>query len=584
MLVALRVERFILIDALELRLEPGYNVLSGETGAGKSIVVGALALALGGRASADVVRDGAAQAEVEALFDLGDSPELIRRLEQSGIACDGELAIRRVVQATGRSRAYLNGRLCAARELAELAPELADITSQHDSSHMADPRRHLEYLDRYARLLEQRAELGGLVDQLRRDADALAEVRAREQTRADREAFLKFQRDAIDAVAPQPGELDQLRAERGRLRYAERLREITSRVASRLDAAEPSLCDELGRMCAQLTSAAQMDASLEPTAADLDECWSRLRDVAGDVTRYAERIESDPARLEATEERIYRLEQLVRQHGPAEADILAAHDRIEDELDELAASSERIEELEEQQHRLLGEAGKLARRLSNRRRKAARQLGQSISDRLAELDMGQARVVVEIREAEKTEASLSVGGARLGRTGVDRVQFLIAPNADTEPKPLGRIASGGELSRALLALKVALGGYAAGPEASVRGAGIQVFDEVDAGIGGATADTIGRKVAAVARHRQVLCITHLAPIAAYADAHFVVDKQSANGAVQSAIRRVRGKQRVAELARMLSGAKITGATRRAAAELRSAARTVRCGPALGDDA
>jgi len=572
MLVALRVEQFILIDALELRLEPGYNVLTGETGAGKSIVVGALDLVLGRRASGDVVRSGARQAEVEALFDLSDSPELVCRLEQSGIDCDGELAIRRVVQSTGRSRAYLNGRLCSARELIALAPELADITSQHESSYMADPRRHLEYLDRYARLLHRRSELTSQVDELSRIAQEMAKVQTQQRTRADREAFLKFQRDAIEAVSPQPGELDQLRADRGRLRHAERLRHVTSSVAAKLDAAEPSLCDELGRLSAQLGSAAELDSTLEPAATELDECWSRLRDTAADVARYADRIEADPLRLERAEERIYQLEQLLRQHGPTEEDVLAARTRIDEELEELADAAERIPKLAEQHQRLLSDAGKLARRLSARRRKAARELGQSISARLAELDMGEATVVVEIKQADAHDAGLAVGGARLGRRGLDSVQFLIAPNAGSEPKPLGRIASGGELSRALLAVKVALGRYAAGPEDNRHGAGIQVFDEVDAGIGGATADCIGRCVADVARHRQVLCITHLAPIAAYADAHFVVDKRSVGGSAQSDITRIRSKQRIAELARMLSGAKITGSTKRAAAELLAAAQ------------
>jgi DNA repair protein RecN (Recombination protein N) len=572
-LVALRVERFILIDALELRLEPGLNVLTGETGAGKSIVVGALDLVLGGRASPDLVRAGARQAEVEALFDLGGCPELVARLESSGIDVDGELCIRRVVQATGRSRAYLNGRLCAARELAQIAPELADITSQHESSHLADSRRHIEYLDRYARLLDRRAELGAQVDRLAALGQRIADVREQARTRADREGFLRFQRDAIDAVGPRAGELDELRADRNRLRHAERLREVSTQVAVRLDQSEQSVCDELGRLAGQLSSAAELDPTLDAAAAELDECWSRLREVAGDVGRYAERIEAEPDRLEQTEERIYQVEQLLRQHGPTEADLIDSRARIERQLGELAASSDRLTEIADEYQQVLGAAGKLARQLSGKRRKAGRELGRGISARLAELDMGEAKVVVAIEQADApTDAGApSVGGARLGRTGLDRVEFLIAPNAGTEPKPLGRIASGGELSRALLAIKVALGGYAAGAEPTLRGPGVQVFDEVDAGIGGATADAIGRCVADVARHRQVLCITHLAPIAAYGDAHFVVDKRSTDGSTQSEIRRLRGKKRIAELARMLSGAQVTGSTKRAAQELRTAA-------------
>jgi DNA repair protein RecN (Recombination protein N) len=274
--------------------------------------------------------------------------------------------------------------------------------------------------------------------------------------------------------------------------------------------------------------------------------------VARQAQRYAERIEADPERLEQVNERIYELEGLMRQHGPTLDDVIAAHVHIEGELAALEGAQSRIPELDARMRDLLDRATMLARRLSKQRRGAARKLGAAISGELDELGMGKARVVVEVLD-----------GSKLGRDGIDRVQFLIAPNRGMEPRPLARIASGGELSRALLALKRAL--LNAHDEV-----GIQVFDEVDSGVGGATADKIGRAIASIASSRQVLCITHLAAIAAHASAHFVVEKHDDEAATATVIRRVTQRARVAELARMLTGSAASPASLRAAAELLAA--------------
>ncbi|MBW2455081.1 MAG: DNA repair protein RecN [Deltaproteobacteria bacterium] len=590
MLVALRVQNFILIEALELRLEPGCNVLTGETGAGKSIVVGALGLLLGGRARTDMVRPGATEAVVEALFDVTGKADLVSRLDEAGIHCDGELVIRRVVQANGRSRAYLNGRLCSLGELSSLVGELADITSQHESVALADPGRHLEYLDRFGKLTDLRHKVAVKVAALMAVVGEIGELEARERGRAEREAFLRYQLDAIAELAPEPGELDELGAERNRLRHADRLGEMTRRAACRLDASDDALCDALGRVAADLDAAAELDGELTPTAEALQACWAQLRDLSRDVTRYAERVEADPKRLDVVQDRIFRLEGLVRQHGPTLEDVLEARRRIEGELEELRSVQSRLPALAARRDELLAEAGKAAKRLSNRRHKAARSFGAAISLQLGELGMGKARVLVEVTPATTGGSSagapsdgapaekatvLRVGQAALGPNGIDRVQFLIAPNRGMVPRPLKRIASGGELSRALLALKQALGAGAehdpdqttASATCTPRAAGVQVFDEVDAGIGGSTADKIGRAIAGISVHRQVLCITHLASIAAHGEAHFVIEKRDEGRCVHSELLRVEGKARVAEIARMLTGDHATAASSRAAREL-----------------
>ncbi|MDC0743635.1 DNA repair protein RecN [Polyangium mundeleinium] len=559
MLVALRVKNFVLMDSLELRLEPGFNVLTGETGAGKSIVVGALSLVLGGRGNAEQVRPGADEAEVEALFDVTGSEQLATALDAAGVSSGGELVIRRVVQQNGRSRAYLNGRLCTAGELQALASELCDVASQHESVALTDPSTHLGYLDRFGRLSTTREALAAEVEKLEKVVAEIREVREAERGRVEREAFLGFQLQGIDTVSPRPGELEELAAERQRLRHAGRLRELTEHAAARLDQGEHAICDELAKLSKDLRAAADLDPSLEATANTLDGLFSELREIAREVDRYAERAEANPSRLSEIEDRMYRLEGLLRQHGPTIDDVIAARSRIATELEGLGNVETKLEALEHERDRLLRVAGERARQLSQKRREAGEKLGASIGGELADLGMGGARVIVDVAPLSGERSELVIDGARLGRDGIDRVEFLIAPNKGIEPRPLRKIASGGELSRALLALKRTLA--ESGP------AGLYVFDEVDAGVGGAVADKIGRAIADVARHHQVLCITHLATIAAFADAHFVVSKQVDGPITKSTVKRVEGKERVAEVARMLAGAKVGPSALKAASEM-----------------
>lgn len=569
MLSALRVKNFILMESLELLLEPGFNALTGETGAGKSIVVGALNLVLGGRARADHVRAGADEAEVSALFDVGNSPKptgsALARLEADGELRDGELSVRRVVQASGRSRAYLNGRLCSASELTALAPELADVASQHESVALTDPSTHLHYLDRFAGLVARKAELATAVAELESITRELAELREQSRQRGEREAFLRFQARAIEEVGPRRGELEELGQERKRLRHADRLLELTQSASMTLDQGDTGICDRAARVAADLSKAGELDPELAGACEAMNRCVAELQDVARECARYVEGLDVDPTRLGDLEERLYRLEGLMRQHGPDIEDVLAAQERIENELSDLSTTDERISERQADRDARLAPVADQARALSARRRSAAERLGAAISSELSELGMGGARVLVEVEpSASGAERGLAVDGARLQQSGIDRVEFLIAPNRGIDPKPLRKIASGGELSRSLLALKRVLA--ESGP------AGLYVFDEVDAGVGGAIAEKIGRAIADVAKHHQVLCITHLAPIAAFADAHYVVSKRDADGIARSAVAPVQADARVEELARMLSGEKVTPAARRAAGELVERAR------------
>jgi DNA repair protein RecN (Recombination protein N) len=561
-LVSLAIRNVVLIEQLTIELHEGFNVLTGETGAGKSMLVDALSLVLGGRARPDLVRSGAPAAEVDALFEVEPGSGAAAKLEAAGISSSEELVLRRVVLAEGRSRAYVNGRLCTASQLAEIATDLCDIASQHESVTLTDPLTHAGYLDAFGRLGESRDALGIQVDCLQEVVRELDETVARQRGRAEREDFLAWQLRELDDLDPHVGEEIELDRERARLRHAERLRVATERAADRLYESDGAICDELARLAAELEQVAAIDGSLTSMAQAVEAARAELADVARGLARYAETVEARPERLAEVEERAFRLGKLLGKHGPTTSDLLAYRADLLAEREALAGAADAVVALEAARTQRLAQVATAARALSRERRKAADALADAIGRQLALLGMGRARVIVDVAPATGAADAIHVDGARLSRTGIDRVEFLIAPNRGEEPRPLRKIASGGELSRALLALKRVLADQ--GP------AGTYVFDEVDAGIGGAIAEVIGHAIADIARHRQVLCITHLPQIAALASTHFVVGKSEARGRTNTHVRRVSDADRVEEIARMVGGIKVGDAARRAAEELLSA--------------
>jgi DNA repair protein RecN (Recombination protein N) len=561
-LVQLAVRNVVLIERLVVELAPGFNAVTGETGAGKSMVVDALSLVLGGRARPELVRSGADEAEVEALFELAPGARATAKLDAAGIPAGRELVVRRVVQSEGRSRAYVNGRLCTAAQLSDVAAELCDIASQHESVALTDPSTHIEYLDAFGHLEGDRAALGEQVDALMELVRELDAASAQERAGIERQDFLGWQIREIDEIDPREGEEDALLNERARLRHAEKLETTTRRAAERLYEGEGAACDELARIAAELDQAAAIDGSLAPFARTIESARAELADAARALSRYADSVEASPERLAEVEERSFRLQKLLRKHGPTTAHVIAHRGALARELASHSSASDRVAELQAAKAVRAAETAGQARALSRKRRDAAEKLADAIGRELSQLGMGRARVIVEVSPTAAASDALLVDGARLTRSGVDRVEFLIAPNRGEEPRPLRKIASGGELSRALLALKRVLAGQ--GP------AGTYVFDEVDAGVGGAIAEVIGHAIADIARHRQVVCITHLPQIAALADAHFVVDKSETRGRTHTTVRRLSAAERVDEIARMIGGIKVGDAARRAAAELLAA--------------
>ena len=535
MLVQLTVQNLVLIEHLTLELAAGFNVITGETGAGKSMLVDALGLVIGGRASPEIVRRGAREAEVEALFEVTPGSRVATKLEAAGIPCDRELVLRRVVQAEGRSRAYANGRMCTVAQLVDLSGDLCDIASQHESVALTDPATHMDTLDAFGGLLATKAELGGEVDQLAQLGRELEALRAADRGRAEREDFLAFQLRELDDLDAKAGEETELETERARLRHAGKLGEATRRAADQLYDGEGAICDQLGRIEAELEAVHVINPSLAPLARAVEGARAELVDAARALGRYAETVEANPARLAEVEDRLFRITKLLRKHGPTTVELLAHRGAIAAELEGIAQAERRIPELEAAFQDRLAAVGKRARVLSKKRRAVAERLADAIGRELARLAMGRAKVVVDVTQAPAVgDGAMAVDGARLTRQGIDRVEFLIAPNPGEEPRPLRRIASGGELSRALLALKRVLAEN--GP------AGLYVFDEVDAGVGGAIAEVIGHAIRDVARHRQVVCVTHLAQIAALADHHIVVDKVEREDRTYVAVRRIEGKR------------------------------------------
>ncbi len=540
MLRCLRVRQLAIADDIELLLGDGLNIVTGETGAGKSILVDALQLVLGGRANPELVRTGAERAEVEALFEL--SPGDRERL--AGRDVGPELVLRRVVEAAGRSRAYIDGRLATAGELAEVARGLCDISSQHEHHSLVDPGSHLGYLDAYADLGALRAQMDTAWATLREAETALEALRGR--LREDRADWLRFQLAELDKVDG----LDVDEAELSRLRNVDALAALVQRAHARLYDDDQAASGALARVEADVASAARLDPALGSVHERLVALSTELDDIVTELGRYARGLRADPARLAALEEAQHEVRRLRRKHGD---DLAGARRRIEEELAQIEGSANALADAEAAIEAARSVVARVAPALSSRRRAEARKLANAITGELASLGMGEARVDVNVADAG------------VGPRGADRVEFRIATNRGEEPRPLRKVASGGELSRALLAVKRVL--------AQMGPVGTYVFDEVDSGVGGAVAEVIGRKLQEVSRHHQVLCVTHLPQIAAWADLHLHVRKEAVGERTFSSVRALDESATVEELARMLGGVRVSDAARAAARELRAGARS-----------
>lgn len=552
MLEVLRIRDFALAGDVEIEFGPGLNVLTGETGAGKSIVVDAVSALVGGRASARDVREGEERAILEAAFSTGPHvAAVLAELDLAPDEADGGLILVREIWSTGRSKCRINGRLATVAELAQIGRALVDIHGQHDSASLLQASRHIDLLDALGgpRLQQLRERVSRLAGERAELLEEIERLKAGERERARLEDILRYQIDEIRAARLVPGEDEELERERARLAHAERLALGVAEAYSALyegDGRRASAVDLAGEALRRLEALTAYDERLAPLVRTLEQALVAMQEAAHDLRRYRQDLVADPGRLAEVEERLERIQRLKAKYGSTVEEVIAFADQAEKQLAGLASAADRLAELERRLVQVEKELAREALELSAVRKEVAARVSAEIASRLAALNMPRARFEVAFG-VEEDPRGIECGGRRLAltRKGIDRVEFLFSANPGESPKPLARIASGGEISRVALAIKSAMA--EADPVETL------IFDEVDAGIGGETAERVAQALVELARKRQVLVVTHLAQIAARADRHLAVVKESSGDRTTVTVRRLEGEERVWEIARMLDG-------------------------------
>jgi DNA repair protein RecN (Recombination protein N) len=561
MLAELRIVNFALIEQLSLQFQPGFTVLTGETGAGKSLLIDAIALLVGGRASTDQIRSGEDEASLEAAFHLPDAHPLIQRLRVREVIShtESDLILRRVLSRSGRHRVYVNGSLCSLRVLEELGGTLVDIHGQHEQQSLLALLKQLDALDAFGRLFELRERYEQAYrrwKQLQAQFDALQSDLV---DHARREEMLRFQAQEIEQAGLLPDEEERLRHERHRLMHVHRLRELAEEAHVELQEDEQAVLTRLGRIGRSLAELTQLDPAMKECEQIATESIIQLKELTGRLRDYAQQLEADPDRQAVVEERLDLIQRLKKKYGGSVEAILATGRAVREELQFLenreANTAEVTTQLGEETCRLHA----LARQLSKKRMDAAKQMTTLVEAELVALKMEQAAFQVAMSSDESDEG--------LGPVGQDRVEFLLSSNSGEPPRPLSRVASGGELSRIMLALKTVL--------AEMDHVPVLVFDEIDMGVGGAVAAAMGTRLRKLGQFHQVFCITHLPQVASQAEHHVLVQKGMEGQRTSTFVKVLKGMEREEEIARMLGGLTITKKVRETAAELISGAKEKR---------
>ncbi|MBI4690529.1 MAG: DNA repair protein RecN [Nitrospirae bacterium] len=542
MLKELRIKNLTIIDDLRIRFEAGLNVLTGETGAGKSIIVDALGLALGERAQTDMIKTGKDEASVEAFFDISGHP----LLEDMGIISDEGVILRRHLSSAGKSRAYINDSIVNIQSLFEVGRSLVDMHGQHEHQSLFSTDNQRTILDFYGRLQSERAEVEAMFREVQSLKKSLFELKINVKERAHKTDLLSFQINEIDAASLKPGEKEMLGEEKLILSNLNKLNELTETAYTALYESEGACIERLSSVVSRLKEMSAIDPGIRETLGLLESAMPLLEDAAIFLRGYKEKYDLDPHRLEYVEERLETIKRLEKKYGDGIAAILRYRDDAEKDLIALGQTGEKTDMLETQvkeiEEKLIGAAV----RLSEKRKKTAEEISKAIEKILKELAF------------EKAGFKADVKPAALSSSGMDIVEFLFSANPGESLKPLSKVASGGELSRIMLAVKSTL--------ADVDRVPVLIFDEVDAGIGGRTAESIGVKLKQLARTHQVICITHLPQIASAADFHMMTEKQMTKEKVYVRIKELSHDERKTEIARMLSG-KITDLSLKHADEL-----------------
>ena len=545
-------ENYAVVEQARIRFHEGLNLLTGETGSGKSIVIDSLSLLFGARASAEMVRSGQPKTRVAGLFSVDHCPELSALLNEAGLECEEaeDLIVERELTAAGKSRAFVANRQVTTAFLRQLAPLLGDIHGQNEQQRLFESRVQQETLDRFAGAGKLRGDIARAYDEWRAIGERLTELRRGEEEKLRLLDLWTFQKKEIETAAVRAGEDAELEAERRILQNATRLEEHANAAFALLYDSPGSALAQVRQAQKRVDELARIDPGRAETSSLLRQAAAAIDEAALDLRDYLGGLEGDPGRLEDVESRLAALDKLKRKYGGALEEVLAFLSDVARRIDEVEHAAEHEASLEAALRTAAERYETLARELSHLRQEAAASLSERVETELKSLAMG------------GTIFQISVGRGNWTPAGWDEVTFLVSPNRGEELKPMERIASGGELSRLALALKTAIG------DADERGIlHTLVFDEVDAGVGGAAAAAVGRRLKALARRNQVICVTHLAQIAGFADHHYAVSKRERNGRVTTAVEELNRDQRAREIGRMLSGDKITPEALRQAEQL-----------------
>jgi DNA repair protein RecN (Recombination protein N) len=551
MLREIRIRNFAVIESVTASFSPGLNVLTGETGAGKSMLVDAILLVRGARAQTDVIRSDAETATVEAVFDVAPNSPAAAVLHDAGLALDdGQLVVRRELARSGRHRAFANDSPVTVGLLERLGDHLVEVHGQHEHQRLLEPARQLELLDRFADAEELLDRVRDLFTKYRAASTEVERTRATERDRVQREDLLRFQLSELDGARLRAGEEEELRTERRRLQHAERLTSGLAEIGRLLREDEDSATSRLHRAGRLLRDLGRVDPACASPADTLDGAGALIEDALDAVRALGESIAMAPGRLEAVDERLDVLTRLKRKYGDSEEAMLALREQAAGELDRLGRHEEILAEQERMLGELRGELTDSAVALADRRQAAAERFATRAERELRQLGMERARFEIAVERAPSDD---------VGPHGLDRAEFRLSTNPGEDVRPLARVASGGELSRTMLALKAVLTRADRVPT--------MVFDEVDSGIGGRVASVVAQKLATAAEGRQVLCVTHLAPIAARAAHHVRVSKSVRSGRTRVSAHALTGDARVEEVARMVAGERVTDTARGHAREL-----------------
>lgn len=555
MLRELSIKNFAIIDDLRMQLDAGLTILSGETGAGKSIIINAVKLLLGARATAKLIRTGEDTAELEVFFDLSPTALAIPVMEAHGYSAEEGLLIRRIISRNDRHRVFINGRMATMQVLQAITDNLASISSQHAHQSLLKEDFHLDILDQYGNLMDLRETVGSIFQEilpLLEQRGSLLSLRDRQNEQRE---LLQFQKADIEAGQLKPGEDELLEQECRRLRNAQMLMQTVNHCLESLYSEQDSVTDRLGALHHQLETAAAIDGDLQAPTERVAELTYQVEDVVEGLRRYLRQVESDGHRLEEVEARLDTLNRLKRKYGKTLDDVFNQYASIQADLAGIENLADQIDALDKQLRQCHERLQTVTLDLHARRKVVAEDLAREIADELASLKMPGTRFAVTLEPVatdERTPDYLTIDGCKVDERGIDRAVFQIAPNVGEQLKPLAAIASGGELSRVVLALKAIL---------AVTGSlETLIFDEVDAGIGGGVAEIVGRKLKALSTHHQVICITHLPQIAKFGAHHFKISKSVSRGRTQTTIDPLDTEERLKEMARLLGGVKITRTT------------------------